>query len=257
MSNSEKPSSQFTIAAFSSDAGIHLQWKPVPGAERYNIEYLCEDDGWRVLDILEDAAASANADGFVEFFDRYPGPVGPGGTYRVLAYASPDLDEAEIASTPVAIFPYKPTESDNQSLLARIDSLSTSAQVKALLRSIEWSPHGWKTHLPEDAGMFLGQHTSVLVHSVLLSDPVVHLLASILGTLRDISTQAEQAIGGHKGYTSLKGERPLTPAEIWIAEEVLAEKPGAWTMVVGIKGSAYFWHIEFLNTQFKKIWAGS
>jgi hypothetical protein len=50
----------------------------------------------------------------------------------------------------------------------------------------------------------------------------------------------------------------VSKPHVWISrEDQASSRRGNWSFVVGLRESDYAWHIEFSDTRFKQVWAGS
>jgi hypothetical protein len=247
----------FKVEGSIVERGTRLRWKPVRRAKAYAIEWLDKDQDWQVLWSLEGDEATPNQDGFVEYTDDCPGPMGPGGTYRVAAYFDPSLQGRHITSAPVVLSPSKPTRSARGDLLQRLARRKTSPRVTALISRLKWSQHGWRMLLPQEAGKCLGKRIKVEVRSPQLTDPVIDLLTAIFENLPKLAVRAEKAFAEYGGFAALDEEDQIGRPRVVIDETLRQGKSaGAWTMVIDVEGSDYGWHIEFVRSRFKQIWAG-
>ena len=237
---------------------MRLRWNPVARAAAYAVEWLSKDREWLTLSWVEGDEAAPGADGLVGFIDEYPGPTGPCGTYRVAAHVDPDGEGERVTSPPVALTPGRPTRAARAELVRRVGRRAWPAPVKAMVSGLRRGPHGWASLLPAAAGRCLGRRIEVEVRSPQLTDKVIDLLAAILGRLPKLAARAERAFADHGGYGALdeadKLRRPRIVIDGFPRE---GKSAGAWTMVVGVEGSDYAWHVEFARTRFKAIRAGS
>jgi hypothetical protein len=237
---------------------VQLHWKAPSIAKAYAVEWLNEDNQWQLIDIMEGEEATPHADdGFLEYVDQCPSPMG-GGTYRVAAYRSSIVEsDPFIRSNAVVLTPSKPDQRSVDELRRRLELLHVPASAKNLIGSLEWTPFGWRLVLPEEMGICLEKRLEVDVQSPRLTDPIIELLVTIFDHLPALSKRAEQAFNeyGHS-VTDADRER-LTRPRIVVAGPLHEEMPaGAWTIIINVKDSDYGWHIEFENASFKQIWAG-
>jgi hypothetical protein len=234
-----------------------LRWKPVRRAKAYAIEWLDEARKWQALWSLEGEETAPHQGRFLEYIDEHPGPMGPGGTYRVAAFLDLNLQRELATSTPVVLSPSKPTRPAKGDLRKRLARRKTPARVAALISRLKSSQHGWKMLLPEEAGQCLGRRMEVEVQSPQLTDPIVDLLTVIFENLPRLAARAEKAFDDYGGFAALDAEDQISRPRIVIDETLHQRKSaGAWTIVIDVKGSDYGWHIEFVRSRFKQIWAG-
>jgi hypothetical protein len=234
-----------------------LRWKPVRRAKAYAIEWLDEARKWKALWSLEGEEIAPHQDGFLEYIDEYSGPMGPGGTYRVAAFLDPNLERELVTSTPVVLSPPKPTRPAKSDLLQRLARRKTSPRVAALISRLKWSQHGWRMHLPKEAGQCLRKRMEVEVRTPQLTDRIIDLMTVIFENLPRLAARAEKAFHDYGGFAALDAEDQISRPRIVIDETLHQNKSaGAWTIVMDVKGSEYGWHIEFVRSRFKQIWAG-
>jgi hypothetical protein len=237
---------------------IKLQWEPVPRARAYVIEWLRRDRKWVIVEGLEGDEMAPNANGFIEYVDDYPNPMGPGGTYRVTAHFSLSYEGRSVRSSPVVLTPNKPKRSTLDELQRRLERKKWSPNVKSLISRLKWSQHGWTTLLPREAGKCLGKRIEVEVQSGALTNQVLDLLAVIFENLPKLALRAQKAFNDYSGgLAALDDDDQIDRPRIVIDDRLHEGKTaGRWTMVIEIKGSDYGWHIEFVRGRFKEIWAG-
>jgi hypothetical protein len=140
-----------------------------------------------------------------------------------------------------------------------------SGKAKALVKQLKRGKRGWSMTLPEEAGTCLEKCIDVSVCSPLpprggeppLTAKEVELLETILMNLPKLAARAQKAWEAYGGWGALDEEDRISRPRIWIdREQQLGKSAGAWTMVIGVAGSDYGWHIEFVRTRFKEIWGG-
>lgn len=140
-----------------------------------------------------------------------------------------------------------------------------AAKAKALIKQLKRGKRGWLMTLPEDAGTCLDKRIDVEVSTPLppcggeppLTKDEVELLELIFTNLPKLAARAQRAWEEYGGYGSLDEEDRLSRPQIWIdREKQVGKSVGAWTMVIEVAGSDYGWHVEFVRTRFKEIWAG-
>lgn len=238
------------------NGAARLRWRPLPGPISYHVEWLDRGGDWYMLWLLEGEDLEPNSGGFVEYSDDCPGPMGPAGTYRVSAYRDLSCEDG-ITSEPVSIAPAKSARAMKDDLLLRLGRRRLPEPMKAMLSRLKWSRYGWRMLLPADAGKCLGKRIKVDVLSPAVGDGILDLLGAILAGLPKIAARAERAFDEHGGPDVLEDGHQLDRPRILIDSETRAEgSPGAWAMIVEIKGSDYAWHVEFTRTRFKGIWSG-
>ena len=135
---------------------------------------------------------------------------------------------------------------------------------KALVKQLKRGKRGWTMVLPGEAGTFLGKRIGVEVRTSLiegaeppLTDQEVGLLEAIFADLPKLAARAEKAFDEAGAEGMLDEEDRFARPHIWIDRELQAGKSaGRWTLVVEVQNSDFAWHIEFVGTKFKEIWAG-
>ena len=248
----------FVVHASLVERGTRLRWKPVRRAKSYAIEWLGKDRQWAVLWDMEGDEITPNGEGFVEYEDKGVGHVA-GGTYRVTARFSASWSGKSLTSPPVSAKAATPKGSTRQDLARRLARRRPrmSKAVKALVMRLKLGPYGWTMLLPEDAGRCLGQRIEVEVHAPELTDATIGLLETIFERLPRITARVERAFEEYGGHASLDEDERMARPCLAIGGPLHEGKPpGAWTMVLAVKGSDYAWHVEFVRSRFREIWAG-
>lgn len=237
-------------------SGAKLRWRPIPRAKAYTIDWLDEDREWATLEYLEGAEAVPAEDGYVHYVDDYKGPTGPGGTYTVAAYFNLNFSGRTLRSSPVVLSPPRPKRSTPQDLARRVKGKAWPPEVKALISRLKWGRHGWATLLPKESAMCLGQRIEVEVRSPALTDATLDLLAVIFENLPKLAARAEKAFADYGGPAALDDDKLKRPRIVIDDSVGVGKSAGRWAMVIGVEGSDYAWHIEFVRSRFKNIWAG-
>ena len=139
---------------------------------------------------------------------------------------------------------------------------------------LKWEPTecGWRTQLPTEAPKFYGHPLSIDVDTRVSGDEVplpmmseieIKLVNLILAEMISLVAEAEEAFKAHhhKHHWETHLSRISNP-HFWISREQLAEVeadhatrddycPGLrWTFVVGLEGSCYGTHIEFIDRSY-------
>jgi hypothetical protein len=220
----------------------------------YVVLWLDKARKWLSLASLENEEVVPNREGYIEWADEYPGSMGPGGTYQVEAFADLFSDRKLAGSAPVVVRRASPARSTKVDLHRRLARRRTPSRVKALISRLKSTRHGWSILLPAEAGTCLGKRIEVEVETPELSDEVIDLLAAILENLPRLAARAERAIADGGGAEQPDDGVRIDRPRIWIDPQT--HGPGQWTMVVGVKGSDYAWHVEFTRARFREVWSG-
>ena len=234
-----------------------LQWKPVARAKAYAIEWLSKDRTWDTLWTLRDDEIAPNEHGLIEYVDNCPGPMGPGGTYRVIAYFNLDFEGKTVVSSPVVLPPNKPKRLTLNEFSRRVKGKKWPANVKSLILRLKWSQHVWTMLLPKEVGLCLGKRIEVSVKSQELTDEVLDLLALIFANMPKLASRSEKAFNDYGGPLAFDEDIQIDRPWIVIDDSLHEGKSaGRWTMVIKIKGSDYGWDIEFMRSRFRRIAGG-
>ena len=132
---------------------------------------------------------------------------------------------------------------------------------RALAGQLQRGRRGWGMLLPKEAGVFQGKRIGVSARHSLppaggepaLTAEETGLIEQIFEHLPKLIARAEREVVPELNMT-LDEEDRLARPEIWI--DRADEQPGRWTLVVGVAGSDFAWHVEFVRTRFKETWAG-
>jgi hypothetical protein len=253
---STKPAKPFRVGGKVVDRATHLWWKPVPKAKAYAIEWPTGGNRWATIGEVDGDGCTPDADGLVRYVDQSPGPAGPGGTYRVVAYFSEELQGSCVTSAPVRVRPagFKPPS--RAELLARLRRLRVPAPVAELIAPLKYGPRGYTAVLPKDAGTCLGQRIEVEVNGQDLNDATLAALAEIVGNLPKLAARAARAFEEEGGEAALDESDRLARPRIVLRATAGKPAPTPWSLIVEIKDSDFGWHIQFVGTRFKEIWAG-
>jgi hypothetical protein len=227
------------IAQIIGDA-IHFAWKPVKRAREYTLHWLDKDGQWLILDLLEGDSVKPAADGLIHWVDETPGPIGPGGTYRVAAHARPSPSPAIAESAPVSV------KLRRSARPAKRSATSTSP----ILARLKRTRHGWTTLLPREMGQCFGKRIEVRVEAREIDESCAMLLQSISLHLPKLAQCVERKVD----LGDIEDEAAVGRVRVWINADT--HRPGEWTIVVTAKGSDYAWHIEFNRLRVKDVRAG-
>lgn len=236
---------------------ITLRWKPFPHAKSYAIEWKARDGVWFAVSTRSGRDTAPDDGDYLTYTDTYPGPMGLGGTYRVIAYLDPNFQSETASSLPIVLTPNKPNLAVLEEFSARVRSKPWSPEIKAIVSGLEWSPYGWHVLLPDDTSRLLSMCIEVEVLKPTVTDDLLDLLASILANLSALSLQAEKVFHQYLGSTTLSKEDVLKRPRIVIYDAAREEKAeGTWEFLVQVDGSDYAWHIMFERQELKGIFAG-
>ena len=133
---------KFKVEGSVFPGGTKLRWKPVARAKVYAVEWLGKDREWTPLWMLEGEEIAPNDDGVIEYVDGCSGSMGPGGTYRVVAYFNLDFEGRRVVSPPVVLTANKPTRLTLARFARRIQRKKWPSNVKLLIQRLKWSGRG-------------------------------------------------------------------------------------------------------------------
>jgi hypothetical protein len=247
----------FKITAALTPRGVRLRWKPLRRATAYEVQWLRKPEGWVPLWELTGEDARPGKDGLVEHLDEAFQSLPIGGTYRVVAYFGTSVDARQVTSKSIKVTDSARTKKAKRDLIHRLERRKMPARLKALIARLKSSSEGWRLLLPADAGTLLGKRIELEIVDVEVTEAILNLLELILVRLPKLAGRAEKAWQEQGGGGLLDEHDQLARPRIRINQDEQSRRStGAWTMVIGIKGSDYAWHVEFVRTRFHEIWAG-